>query len=179
MGIRSRSLNRNKLSKRTKIIWSLIIAIIILICSYIGIFHSHRYFGFDIVLTIVMVGLFSILGLDFVWFDHGKWHKLKSLLSVVIVGGPIVGLVIYLHSVYVDNQLIGHGIAAKGVVTEVYIKSGRRNRTPYAVFQYAVNGKTFTQNMINNKNPLMVGDTLELTCSQLDPEVFVRKSLEE
>ncbi len=70
MAKRSRSLYRNKSSKKTIIIWSWILVIIILICSYIGIFHSHRYFGFDIVVPIFMVGFCSLIVLNAIWFEY-------------------------------------------------------------------------------------------------------------
>lgn len=150
------------------------IVLVILICVYVGIFHSHRYYGFDIVLWLTITGLVSIIVLDLIWFDDGKWHKLRSFLFILLVGGPATATVIFLHSVYVDKQLIGHEITANGVVTELYTRKNKNSKTLYAVFSYQVNGKTWTQDMINNDYALDIGDTVRLVCSKLDPEIFIR-----
>lgn len=150
------------------------IALVILICVYVGIFHSHRYYGFDIVLWLVMIGIVSIVVLDSIWFDDGKWPKLRMFLFMLFVVGPTGALVIFLHSVYINKQLIGHEVTVKGVVTKLYVKTGKNSQTPYAVFSYQVNGKTWTQDMENTGYPLEIGDSVRLVCSKLDPEVFFR-----
>lgn len=165
---------KNGSRSRVKMIWSLLIMFVILICAYIGIFHSHRYYGFDMVLWLVIIGVLSIIVLDFIWFDHGKWQKLMSFLFVLIVGGPAAALVIFLHNFYINKQLLGHELAASGVVKELYVKKSKNSRTLYAVFSYHANGRTWTQNMINEDNPVKIGDTVKLLCSELDPDIFIR-----
>lgn|GEM_PF-2268171 len=150
------------------------IVLVILICVYFGIFHSHRYYGFDLVLWLAIIGTGSIGILDFMWFNQGRWHKLRLFLFMLFIVGPTAALVIFLHNVYVDKQLIGHEITTKGIITKLYVKRGRNSVTPYAVFSYQVNGKTWTQDMKNTEDPLVVGDSVQLVCSELDPEVFLR-----
>ena len=145
-----------------------------LICIYIGIFHSHRYYGFDVVFWIFIISFASICTLDGIWLDHGKWHKLKTLLVIFVGGGSIAALVVFLHSAYVKEQLTGHEVITKGVVTKVYVKRGKKSRIPYALFSYQVNGKSWTQTTKNTDYRLQVGDSLKLMCSKLDPEVFLR-----
>lgn len=118
--------------------------------------------------------MLSILGLNILWFKHDKWFKLKSFLSLVVVGGAMAILVIMLHEKYRDKLLIGHEVYVKGVVTKIYFKRSKNQVTHYAVFNYRVNGKALTHRVINTENLLTVGDTIKLVCSKLDPEVFER-----
>ena len=159
---------------KLKIIISWVMLLLILICAYIGVFHSHRYYSFDLVLWIVIIPAMSIAMLDFIWFQHGKWHKFKLLLFLVFVGGPAVALVVFLHNVYVDSLLHGHEMKTNGVVKDLYQRKYKNSRTPYAVFSYQAKGRVWTHDMINKDNSLKVGDTIKLVCSDLDPEVFVR-----
>lgn len=158
---------------RLKVITSCVMALLTLACACIGIFHSHRHYSFNMVLWITIGGLLSIVAQDSIWFNHRRWQKLMSFLFIMFVGGPIAVLVIILHNVYIDKQLSGHEINTKGVVRELYERRAKKSSTPYALFSYQVNGKTWTQEMINKDNSLEVGDTVKLVCSELDPEIFV------
>ncbi|WP_316751957.1 hypothetical protein [Pedobacter gandavensis] len=109
-----------------------------------------------------------------IWLDHGKWQKLKSILFGLFVCIPAAGLVIFLHNLFVDSQLFGHELKVDGVVTELYVRHSKNRQTPYAVFSYPANGKIWTQHIVNKEHALMVGDTLTVVCSELDPEIFVR-----
>lgn len=109
--------------------------------------------GFDMVLWLVIIGVLSIIALEFIWFDHGKWRKLISFLFVLFIGGPAVALVIFLHNIYINRQLVGHELAASRVVKELYVKKSKNSRTLYAIFSYQANGRIWRQNMINKDNP--------------------------
>lgn len=175
MGMISRSLNRNKFPLRKKKIWSCVMIAIILICCYFGIFHSHRYFKTDMIMLAGLVGALSVAALDFIWFNHDNRHRLNTLFFLLLVGGSILLAVIYFHKKYVDSVLQGHEVPVKGVVTKLFVKRGRGGGTLYAVFNYTLKGKQWTQKTINSYPLLVVGDTVNLWCSDLDPTVFVRK----
>lgn len=166
--------NQNQ-SRKSKKIWSWILVLVILICSYLGIFHSHQYYGFDIVLWIAIIGVLAVSGLHLIWFGDRTWQKLRSFLFVLLVGGPISILVIIFHNVYINKQLTGHELYVHAVVTDVYVKHNKHSQTAYAVFTYQAKGRTWTQNMVNTDNSLVIGDTLKLVCSELDPEIILLK----
>lgn len=166
---------KTAIKSKTKTMWSFILFLILLVCIYIGIFHSHRYFGFDSNLWLFMIGFFSLLALEEMWIaNNGKWQKLKSFLFILFVGVPIGGFVMLMHSNYVSMQLAKYGVKTTGVVTKLFLRSGRRSSTNYAVFTYKINSKIWTQVIMNEESPLYLGDTLTLICSEKDPEVFKR-----
>jgi len=174
MRIISRSLKRNKLPLRQKKIWTGIMATIILVCSCFGIFYSHRYFRFDLEMFVLLVGAGAVMCLDLIWFAQWGRNKFVSVMFGVLIGAPILAGVIYLHRIYIDSVYKGHEVQAKGIVTKLFVRRGRGGGTPYAIFTYAFKGKQWTQKTINSYPKLVVGDTVKLWCSAIDPTVFVR-----
>ena len=144
-------------------------------CIYIAIYHGHRYFGFNSVLWLVLIGLFSLIGLESIWFNnYRRGHKLKLLLFMILFGGPITFAVVILHSSYVDQRLAEGSIKVEATVTELFVRSGKNSQTPYAIFIYQVHNKTWKQITINKDNILSVGDKISIICSDKDPDVFKR-----
>ncbi len=159
-------------SKR-KTIWSYIIVLFLLICCYVGIYHSHRYFGFNWVMWLSISSILALLYLGDLWLgDGGRWDKLKSFLFFLFVGGPIGVFVFLMHQSFMKRQLAEYGVPVHGVVTKLYTQRNRNSRTPYAIFTYKVNNKTWKQEVINRNDFLQVGDTLKLWCAKTDPEIF-------
>lgn len=156
-----------------RILYSSVPITILLGCMYIGIYHGHRYYGFNSVLWLVMIGLFSLIGLESIWFNSkGKWYKLQLLLFIVLFGGPLTAFVIIMHNSYVEHSLAEGSIKVEATVAELFIRSVKGNQTPYAVFTYQVHNKTWKQITINKDNILSVGDKISLICSIKDPEVI-------
>ena len=60
----------------------------------------------------------------------------------------------------------------RGIVTKLYIQRNRNSQTPYAIFNYILNNKVWTQEVINTNAAIQVGDTLKLRCAKNDPEIF-------
>lgn len=172
--ISNNSTQINNSRSKVKTIWAWLMVVVILICNYIGIFYSHRYYPFNIVLWIIVIGGVALVMLYHLWLGNGKWDRLKVALFTLIIGVPITFLVIIIHNKYVDKLLIGHEVHTSGIVKEVYVDKGRSSSTPYAIFTYRVNGKIWKQKIINTQNLLVVGDSVKLVCSRLDPEVFVQ-----
>ncbi|WP_316788838.1 hypothetical protein [Pedobacter frigoris] len=163
----------NAANKNRNRYWLIASIIVIIACSYFGIFHSHRYFGFDLNLWVVLAGGLALYVPYYIWLENNsKWDKLRTLLYYLFIGGPIIYPVIILHRYYVEKQLSDHGVTTSGIVTELYIKRGKSSRTPYAIFTYELNGKVWTQEVINKDYSLLSGDTLQLLCSEEDPEIF-------
>ena len=159
-------------SKR-KATWSYIIIVFLLICCYVGIYHSHRYFGFNWVMWLSISAMLALFYLGDLWLgDNGKWDKLKSVLLLFFVGGPIAIFVFRMHKSFIEKQLAEYGVHAQGLVTKLYIQRNKYSQTPYAVFTYKLNNKVWMQEVINRNSSLQVGDTLTLLCAKTDPEIF-------
>ena len=157
--------NRNRL-------YSIILIVVLIGCMYIGVYHSHRYFGFDSNFWLAMISLFSLAGLHTILFDNRKANKFKFAFFILIVGLPLLVFVILMHNSYVTRQFAGYTINVSGVVTELFIRRGKHSHTDYAMFNYKVDHKTITQIVKNEGNRLVVGDTITILCTTADPEVF-------
>lgn len=153
--------------------WTYITIMFLLICCYIGIYHSHRYFVFN---SVILLGISVILALFYLsnlWLDDSKrWYKFKSFLFVLCVGGPVAIFVFKMHESFMEKQLAKYGVPAEGIVTKLYIQRNRNSQTPYAIFTYKLNNKIWMQEVINTNSSLQVGDTLMLLCAKTDPEIF-------
>lgn len=102
----------------------------------------------------------------------GRWYKLKSVLIILFVGGPVAVFVFKMHESFMEKQLANYGVPAQGIVTKLYRQSNRNSQTPYAIFNYTLNNKVWTQEVININSAIQVGDTLKLRCAKTDPEIF-------
>jgi hypothetical protein len=117
--------------------------------------------------------MFALLYLGDLWLgNNGRWDKLKSFLFLLFVGGPISISVFLMHESFVEKQLAEYGMHIQGVVSKLYIQRNKNSQTPYAIFTYKVNNKTWTQEVINSSLSLEIGDTLKLVCAKTDPEIF-------
>ncbi len=143
------------------------------ICCYVGIYHSHRYFGFSWVIWLSISGMLALLYLGDLWMgESGRWYKLKSFLFLLFIGGPIGIFVFLMHESFMEKQLANYGVPAQGIVTKLYMQRNRNSQTPYAIFNYTLNNKVWTQEVININSAIQVGDTLKLRCAKTDPEIF-------
>jgi uncharacterized protein YneF (UPF0154 family) len=162
-------------AKSKKIKWCALPASLLLFCIYIGIFHSHRYFGFDSNFWLFATGVICIYSLQSLLLkDYGRWHKLITFLGFVLIGLPLSIFVIMMHNKYVERQLAQHPIATSGIVTELFARTGKRSRTNYAVFSYQADQKTWKQIVRNDAPQLLIGDTVKIICAENDPEIFER-----
>ena len=150
--------------------------ITLLICCYLGVYHSHRHFQFDIILTLVLLGMLCLAALNSLYFNtNGKWAKVRILTFFVLVGGPMTTIVIVLHENYKAQQLADYGTDTYGIVTNLYRKKAKSRVSYYADFEYNLNSKRWIQQTRNDDHRIKMGDTLKLRCSTVDPEVFERK----
>ena len=163
-----------KAKSRTKIIWTYVLLFVNLVGAYLGIFHSHRHYSFDLPFWLWMIWVLSLYALDEIWFEHPKWQKLMSVAMMLFVGLPIAWVVVFFHSAFIESQLKGHEVHVNAIVKELYVRKSRRSVTPYAIFSYQANGRTWIQDMVNSDDPVAQGDTIKLICSKLDPEIFIR-----
>lgn len=160
-----------------KNILTAISTLILIACCYFGVFHSHRYFRFNLPVVVVIVGVLCLVAIDHLSFgSEGRWQRFRTFMVILIVGGPIAIFTIILHKAYVSQQLADHGTETYGVVRLLYSKKTPTRRSYYtsyhAKFEYSVNGKNWVQNVNNDDHSLSVGDTIRLKCSAEDPEVF-------
>lgn len=155
--------------------WFYIIILFLLICCYVGVYHSHRYFGFNWIAWLSISAMLALAYLGYLWLGNGgRWDKLKSFLFLLFVGGSIGVFVFIMHKSFVEKQLTNYGVPVQGVVIKLYMQRIKNSSTPYAIFTYKLNNKTWTQEIINRDPFVEIGDTLSLLCSGNDPEIFKR-----
>ena len=165
------------MTSKYKNIFTAISTLILIACCYFGVFHSHRYFRFNLALVIVIVGVLCLIALDHLSFgSEGKWQRFRTFMVILLIGGPIAIFTIVMHEAYVSQQLTDHGTETYGVVRLLYSKKIPNRRSYYtsyhAKFEYSVNGKIWVQKVNNDDHSLSFGDTIRLRCSTEDPEVF-------
>jgi hypothetical protein len=156
---------------RNKKIASALLFLVFLICCYIGIFHSHRYFFISIDKVTFIIGIISLILFHSLWFDTSAKWKWTALLFIFAFGIVPLIFVIILHQSYIASVSIGHELPVKGVVTETYWVKDRRSITRYAIYTYKVNNKTLTQEMIVTDRPVEAGDTVDMVYSSIDPSI--------
>ncbi|RBQ08865.1 hypothetical protein DRW42_09195 [Pedobacter miscanthi] len=115
----------------------------------------------------------ALFYLSDLWLDDSKrWYKFKSFLFILCIGGPIGIFVVLMHKSFIEKQLANYGVPVKGIVTKLYMQRNKNSQTPYAIFNYTLNNKVWTQEVINTNSAIQVGDTLKLRCAKTDPEIF-------
>lgn len=153
--------------------WTYIAIMFLIVCCYIGIYHSHRYFGFNWLLWLTIAAGLALFYLSDLWLDDSKrWYKFKSFLFILCIGSPLGIFVILMHESFIEKQLASHGVPVKEIVTKLYMQRNKNSQTPYAIFNYSLNNKVWTQEVINTNSVIQVGDTLKLWCAKNDPEIF-------
>lgn len=168
-------IKKPKIQREQKLLWSIVPILLLLLCSYFGIYHSHRYFSFDINLWVIITGTLACLVLHWIWIKYSqRWHKLKAFLFMVCLAGPIGIFVVMMHNRFIYQQMADGSTVTIGTVQKLFSIKYKNSTTHYAVFNYQFHGKTYTQQIINKNRTLAVADTLVLRCSDRDPEIIER-----
>lgn len=175
--------NKPKKTIRSKVVWTYLLIALILICCYLGIYHTHHYYNF-IAAILFIAGILCLLTLQAIWFEtrNPKWDKVRSLLAMVFIACPIAFGIHKLQQRYCQRQLSDHGIIAFAKVTELFQRRHKGRVTHYAKFEYHVNGKTWSQKLINKNFRIALNDSLKIRCSSEEPEIFevvaIKKSID-
>ena len=162
-----------KISKRNKIIVSIIAAVCIFIGYYLSVFKSFNYQSnndtIGNVLTIISVGLFPMLWLNIA--DNSKWKKYAYVAPMVIFGCILVFVTIAKKKEYLENELNKYGKNAVGKVIGFEVGKGR-SKTHYATFKYEFEKKQYIQRIADYDDEYKINQILNLKISQRNPEMF-------
>ena len=146
--------------------------LVLLGCMYVGVYHSHRYLGFQSNAWLGVTSLIALVGLHTVLFGDKPANKYKFAFFILTVGVPLMVFVILMHNAYRKQQLEGGKVNVSGVVTELFTRRVKNSHTDYAVFIYEVDNKALRQIVKNEDNELNIGDTIRISCATADPEIF-------
>ncbi len=156
--------------KRNQVL-TLILFTVVIACSYLRIFYSHRlskFEGYD--QLAIALSIFFLIQIRF------RWNGFINGLVFVLFAGTTLLLLNIFHNKYADQQLKMYGTKANAIVTSVKYMSGNKHYPGIIVkFTYTSEGRIYNKSImedIENARHLSVGDTLSLKYSSIDPELF-------
>ncbi|MCL9771046.1 hypothetical protein NAT47_11530 [Flavobacterium sp. HXWNR69] len=163
-----------KISKRNKIIVSLIATILIFVGYYLAIYKSFSYQSnndtIGNIMMIISIGLFPMLWLNI--SENSKWKKYVYVIPMVIVGIIIVIVTITKKKEYLEKELDKYGQKAVGKIIGFEVEHTRRSKFEYATFKYKYKNKQFIQKTENFDNEYKIDQILNLKISKRNPEMF-------
>ena len=163
------------ISKRNKIIVSIIAIFLIFVGYYLSIYKSFSYQSsndtYGNVMMIISISLFPMLWLNI--GKNSKWEKFATIAPMVIISFVlIIGMGIK-RDEYLENELNKNGTNSIGVITGFEIETHRRGRqTDYATFKYEFEHKQLIQRIENYDNEYKLNQNLKLKISKNNPEMF-------
>lgn len=145
-----------------------IITAILIIVSALSvcliIFQSYHNGGVWLDALCVVLLFASILILQFLWIDvptNSFWTYNMRALAVIVLMIPIVYGLTKAENNFEELGLQAHGVTTKQAITYTYKTSGKNVGVMYnAVYQYEVNGETYTQKLASRHDIYKVGDTV-------------------
>ena len=162
------------ISKRNKIIVSVIAIVLIIIGYYLSVYKSFGYQSNNDttgnVLMLISIGLFPMLWLNIA--DNSKWKKYVYVVPMVIVGCILVFVVMAKKREYLEEELSKYGQVAVGKVIGFEVEHTRRSTFDYATFKYEYQSKQFIQKTENFDNEYKIDQILNLKISKRKPEMF-------
>lgn len=150
----------------TLILWTVIVA-----CSYLHIFYAHRFSKFD------GYGQLAIaLSIYFLVQTRFHWNAVVNGLVFVFFAGSTLLLLHILHNEYAQHQLKMYGTKANAIVTSVEYMSGYKHY-PGTIIKFTYTSKdriynNFIMDDVEVDRRFVVGDTLTIKYSSLDPDLF-------
>ena len=156
--------------KRINIL-TLILSTVIVACSYVHIYYSHKFTKLDgLVQLAIALSIYFIIQL---WFS--KSYLVKGLTFVLLAGSTLLLLNI-LHNNYADNQLKMYGTQANAIITSVKYMSGSKTYPRIIIkFTYTSGGRVYNHSITDDVDVdrrFFVGDTLPIKYSSMDPDLF-------
>lgn len=161
---------------KSNAIWTYLAAAVICVCIYIGVFHKHHYYKFDLITWLYLTIAFCIVIIQMTSFEHhNHWiSKLRAFLMVLLIGCPIIYFIDTFQRKYQENQLDQHGAETRAKVIKLFtVKHGRRrsrSSSSYAELEYQMGNKTWKQKVPNNG--YYENDTIRIKCSTEQPEII-------
>ena len=168
-------MNFIKLSKRDKILVSVIATIIIFVGYYLAIYKSFSYqskkFMIGNVMMLISLSLFPML-----WLNIAEYSKKKIYVYIVaplvFIGFISVFVTIAKKIEYLEEELNKHGINVVGKVIGFEVERHRRTKTEHATFKYEFENKQFIQRIENYDDEYKLNQNLNLKISKRNPEMF-------
>lgn len=163
---------------KSNALFTYIAAAVICICCYVGVFHTHHYYTFDLINWLSITIALCIVIIQMTSFKHHDkwWSRLRAFLMVLFIGGPIIYFIHVFHEKYCKQQLENYGVEVSAKVTRLFtVKHGRGSsyyNRGYAEFEYLVDGKTWKQKTENKDYNLKANDLIQIKCSSEEPEIF-------
>ena len=147
------------------------LVILILCCSYLHIFYSHRFTKFhEIDLIIVASSTYFLIRM---WIPGNQYHNF--LVFVLLAGPSLYGLSI-LQNYYVNEQLKVYGRKTNAIVKSVEYTNGPKTLPKIITnFTYRHDGKTYNHSVVDDievERRFFEGDTLPIIYSSKDPDLF-------
>jgi hypothetical protein len=152
-----------------------LLIVVILLSAYLIVFQSYHHGATWLAALCVVLLFASILILQFLWIDVNPdsfWSSNVRTLAVVIIMIPMVYGLTKAENNYENTSIQAHGINATEVITYTYKTSAKNSGTHYhAVYQYVVNGQTYTHTLTESENIFNVGDTVHIIYSTEHPNM--------
>ena len=162
------------ISKRKKIIVSIIAFFFIFLGYYLAVYKSFSYQSNNQTIGNVLM-IISIIIFPMLWYDAGENPSVKSKIflipNVFIAIGIVIG-VISLRDNYLKNEINNYGTKVIGKVSGFEIETHRRGKTDYATFIYEFENKRFVQRIENYDNEYKLNQNLNIKISKRNPEMF-------
>jgi hypothetical protein len=150
---------------------TIILVTLILCCSYVHIFYSHRFTKFHVIDLIVIAS--SIYFLTRMWIPGNQY--LTALVFVLLAGCSLYGLSI-LQNTYADEQLKLYGKKTNAIVKSVKYTNGPKTFPQIITsFTYTSGGKVYNHYVVDDievERRFFEGDTLPIIYSSIDPDLF-------
>ena len=162
------------ISKRNKVIVSILATILIFVGYYLAIYKSFSYQSnndtIGNVMMLISISLFPMLWLNIA--ENSKWKKYVYVVPMVIIGIILVIVMIAKKKEYLEGELSKYGNDIVGKVIGFEVENHRRSKTDYATFKYEFENKQFIQRIENYDNEYELNQNLKLKISKRNPEMF-------
>lgn len=163
-----------KISKRNKIIVSVIATILFFVGYYLSVYKSFSYQSSNDstgnAMMIISIGIFPMLWLNIA--ENSKWKKYVYVVPMVIISCILVFVMIAKKKEYLEDELNKYGQVAVGKVIGFEVEHTRRSKFEYATFKYEYENKQFIQKTENFDNEYKIDQILNLKISKRNPEMF-------
>jgi hypothetical protein len=161
------------ISKKNKILVSLIAIFLIFIGYYLAVYKSFGYQSNNDTIGNVMI-LISIGIIPMLWLNinkNSKWKKYIYILPMVIIGIIIIIVTLAKKKKYLEEEINKYGKNAIGKVIGFEVGKGRSKRH-YVTFKYEFENKQYIQRIENYDDEYEINQNLNLKISKRNPEMF-------
>lgn len=163
-----------KISKKNKIIVSVVATILIFTGYYLVVYKSFNYQSSNQtignVMMLISISLFPMLWLDVA--ENSKWKKYVYVAPMVVIGIILIVFNMIKKNEYLKEELDKYGIEIEGKVIGFEVEHRRRSKTDYATFKYQFENKQYKQRIENYDNEYNLNQNLNLKISKRNPEMF-------